>query len=189
MPSLGQSALSSMSRPRRSRWRRIEGLTQHPEDGCRRNISMTRRAPNCSSRSRVLPEYYPTRTELGILRERGRRDRRDHSEGRGAGGIRRRRDHQGAAAAGAAVRSPPMCRSISPANSSKRRPTRCARISRTLAVHPVTADFTAPFDAARRRPRHAEGRLLPGLDARQFRAARGLAPSCAAPARSSATAR
>ena len=49
----------------------------------------------------VLPEYYPTRTELGILRSRGERDRRHHSEGRGTGGIRRRRHHQGPPAAGA----------------------------------------------------------------------------------------
>ena len=46
----------------------------------------------------LLPEYYPTRTELGILRDRGARDRQAHSERRGAGGIRRRRDHEGAAA-------------------------------------------------------------------------------------------
>ena len=61
-----------------------------------------RRRPvrNCSKQITRLPEYYPTRTELSILRDRGREICRHHPEGRGAGRIRRRRHHQGPAAAG-----------------------------------------------------------------------------------------
>ena len=39
-------------------------------NACRRNISMTPQAPSVRA-DQVLPEYYPTRTELGILRSRG----------------------------------------------------------------------------------------------------------------------
>ena len=41
------------------------------QSGCRRNISMTRPVRNCSKQITRLPEYYPTRTELSILRDRG----------------------------------------------------------------------------------------------------------------------
>ena len=39
-----------------------------------------------------------------------------------------------------------------------------------LDVYPVAADFTAPFALPAEIARDAEGRLLSGIDARQFRA-------------------
>ena len=70
----------------------------------------------------------------------------DHSCGRGAGRIRRRRDHQGAAVA---RRMP--ARRLRSRRHLRRIPQRaggkaCAPIIPTLAIHPVTADFTAPFE-------------------------------------------
>ena len=75
-----------------------------------------------------LPEYYPTRTELGILRDRG---------GEIAAIIPKARRWWNSAPAPpprsgccwSDANSPPMCRSIYPATFSTRRPTRCAGIS------------------------------------------------------------
>ena len=39
-----------------------------------------------------------------------------------------------------------------------------------LDVYPVAADFTAPFALPDEIAGHAEGRILSGIDARQFRA-------------------
>ena len=58
-----------------------------------------------------------------------------------------------------------------------------------LAVLPVEADFTQAVRAAGGGRRHGAGRLLPGLDHRQFRAARGLRRSCATPGACSGAAR
>ncbi|MGT2434670.1 L-histidine N(alpha)-methyltransferase [Bradyrhizobium betae] len=46
-----------------------------------------------------LPEYYPTRTELSILKERGSEIAKIIPEQAGAGRVRRRRDHEGPLAA------------------------------------------------------------------------------------------
>jgi uncharacterized SAM-dependent methyltransferase len=54
----------------------------------------------------LLPEYYPTRTELGILRDRGAEIR------------------QKSGCCSTSASSAPMCRSISPAISSMPRPAR-----------------------------------------------------------------
>ena len=93
----------------------------------------------------VLPEYYPTRTELGILRSRGDEIAAIIPEGRGAGGIRRRRHHQGPPAAGA-LRFRRLCAG----RHFRRFPERAgrARLRKDfpeLGVYPVAADFTAPF--------------------------------------------
>ena len=45
----------------------------------------------------LLPEYYPTRTELEILRDRGGAISANHPSWCRAGGIRRGRDHKGPA--------------------------------------------------------------------------------------------
>ena len=63
-----------------------------------------------------LPEYYPTRCEMSILRTQASRDRRADSAGRGAGRIRRRRRPRRRASCWTPRRSsPPTCRSISAA--------------------------------------------------------------------------
>ena len=119
----------------------------------------------------VLPEYYPTRTELGILRDRG--------DARSPPSSRKVRRWSNSAPAppprcgccSSAAISAPMFRSTYPAISSTRRPTRLRKDFPGLDVYPVAADFTAPFALPADDRRHAEGRLLPGLDARQFRAA------------------
>ena len=64
-----------------------------------------------------LPEYYPTRTELAILKRARQRDRENHPGACGAGRIRRRRDDEGPPAARTTASSRPMCPSTSPATS------------------------------------------------------------------------
>ena len=71
-------------RKRRSCTRRHRGPDRRGRNGCCRSISMTRPARSCSRTSRVLPEYYPTRSEIAILRQHARRHGAPH-----AGGTRR----------------------------------------------------------------------------------------------------
>ena len=119
----------------------------------------------------VLPEYYPTRTELGILRDRGGEIARIIPEGAalvefGAGAttkvrllLERMRVRR--------LRSRRYLRRFP----RKRRPTRLRKDfprSRRLSGR---GGFYRAVRTARRRRRHAEGRIFPGLDARQFRAA------------------
>ena len=137
----------------------------------------------------VLPEYYPTRTELCDPARARRRDRQAHPARRGAGRVRRRRHHQSAPAARALRVSRPTFRSISPAISSRPRPSGLRSDFPDARGLSGRRRFHRAVCAARCRRRHAEGRLLSGLDARQFRAARGAAPSCAARAKSLGTAR
>ena len=121
----------------------------------------------------VLPEYYPTRTELGILRSRGKEIADIIPKGAalvefGAGATTKVRlllercdfsayvpvdisgDFLNAQASGLRQDFP------------------------DLGVYPVAADFTAPFALPAEIAGHAQGRILPGIDARQFRAARSV---------------
>ena len=120
-----------------------------------------------------LPEYYPTRREIGILNEH-------------AGDI--------------AALIPPGAALIEFGSGSSTKTRILLSAAKTLAAYvpvdisaqflhqqmaglrreypkvamlPVAADFTKPFDLARCRADNAARRLLPGLDHRQFRAARG----------------
>ena len=116
---------------------------------------MTPRAPNCSNRSRVLPEYYPTRTELGILRERAGEIAAIIPKGAalvefGAGATTKVRLLLEQCAFGAYV----------PVDISgdflKAQADALRRDFPDLDVYPVTADFTAPFalpDAVRAMPK------------------------------------
>ena len=128
----------------------------------------------CSSGSRELPEYYPTRTELRHpARPCAARSPRcvprapRSSSSAAAPAAKARLLLERAAAARA-----PTCRSTSRPNTWTRRRRGCGAISRASRSLPVAADFTAPFalppPSAARRAR----RLLPGLDHRQLRAAR-----------------
>jgi uncharacterized SAM-dependent methyltransferase len=118
----------------------------------------------------VLPEYYPTRTELTILRDRGRAISAIIPKGAalvefGAGATTKVRLLLNECAFGAYV---PVDISGDFPQSPGRR---LARGFPGLDVYPVTADFTAPFALPRGRQRDAEGRIFPGLDAGKFRAA------------------
>ena len=76
-----------------------------------------------------LPEYYPTRTELSILRDRGSDIAAIIPERRGAGRIRRRRDHQSPPAA-EELRLQRLCsRRYFRRLPARLRQTSCARIS------------------------------------------------------------
>ena len=93
----------------------------------------------------VLPEYYPTRTELSILRDRGGEISAIIPQGRGAGRIRRRRHHKGPAAAGA-LRVRRLCAGRHFRRFPQRAGGRPAQGFSRLDVYPVAADFTAPFE-------------------------------------------
>ena len=157
-------------------------------NGCRRNISMTPRAPNCSNRSRCLPEYYPTRTELRHPARSGRRDRVRSSPTARAGGVRRRRHHQGPAAAGA-VRVRRLC----PGRHIGRFPQRPGRRA-CAGISPTSTSIRSPPISPRRSPCPMKSRPCRRSDsspARRLAISSRTKParSCAAPARSSAQAR
>ena len=94
----------------------------------------------------VLPEYYPTRTELGILRSRGDEIASIIPEGRRAGGIRRRRHHQGPPAAGA-LRFRRLC----PGRHFRRLPERAGRAP-CARIFPISASIRLPPISPRRLP-------------------------------------
>ena len=103
-----------------------------------------------------LPEYYPTRTELTILRAHARAISRLHSARRRAGRVRHRLDQEGAHPARRGAAACRLCAGrylgdVPGAGGSRR----AARHPR-LAVLPVAADFTRDFDLPpqiRARPR------------------------------------
>ncbi len=144
-----------------------------PENGCRRNISTTPPARSCSKQITVLPEYYPTRTELGILRDRGGEIAAIIPEGAalvefGAGATTKVRlllEHCEFAAYVPVDISGDFLK---------------AQADGLRKDFPVSASIRSRPTSPRRSrcptpvAGNAEGRLLPGLDARQFRAERGL---------------
>ena len=121
----------------------------------------------------LLPEYYPTRTELSILRDRGGAISAIIPKGAalvefGAGAttkvrllLQRMRVRR--------LRSRRYFRRLP--ESPGRRPAPGFPRSRRLSGH---GGFHRAVRIARRGRRDAEGRIFPGLDARKFRAARGL---------------
>ena len=98
MPPLWPKRIVSTNRPRRLPRDVIDDLSQHPKRLSPKYF-YDAAGSELFEQITLLPEYYPTRTELGILRDRGSGDRGDHPARRRAGRIRRRRDHQGPAAA------------------------------------------------------------------------------------------
>ena len=92
-----------------------------------------------------LPEYYPTRTELGILRGRGAEIAAVCPARRGPGRIRGRRDDKSPAAARKL-----QVRRLCAGRYLRRFPPRASSCARRgfphLDIYPVTADFTAPFE-------------------------------------------
>ena len=118
----------------------------------------------------------------------GRRDRFDHPRGRSPGGIRRRRHHQGPPAARSNARSAPTSPWISPAISSRPRPTPCAGIFRS------STSIRSPRISPRRSPCPTRsGRCRRSDFSRDRRSAISSrmrpAPSCAALAKFSGPAR
>ena len=118
----------------------------------------------------MLPEYYPTRTELGILRDRGGEISAIIPKGAalvefGAGATTKVRLLLKECAFGAYV----------PVDISgdflKAQADALRKDFPDLDVYPVAADFTAPFALPDAVKRDAEGRIFPGLDAGKFRAA------------------
>ena len=119
----------------------------------------------------VLPEYYPTRTELGILRSRGDEIASIIPKGAalvefGAGATTKVRLLLERCDFGAYVPVDISGDFLNAQASALRKD------FPELAVYPVAADFTAPFALPGRNRRDAQGRLLSGIDARQFRAGR-----------------
>ena len=148
----------------------IEGLSQHPKRLSPKYF-YDAAGSELFEQITVLPEYYPTRTELGILRERAGEIAAIVPKGAalvefGAGATTKVRLLLEQCAFGAYV----------PVDISgdflKAQADALRRDFPDLDVYPVTADFTAPFalpDAVRAMPKVG---ILPGLDARQFRTAR-----------------
>ena len=121
-----------------------------------------------------LPEYYPTRREIGILNEHAGDIAALIPPGAaliefGSGSstktriVLSTRDVARGLCAG---------RHLGASSCSSRRRSCGANIPK-LAVLPVAADFTKPFELPDAVRMHAARRLFPGLDHRQFRAARG----------------
>ena len=131
----------------------------------------------------LLPEYYPTRTELGILNDRGgeiARSSRKSPRWSSSAPARPPR----CACCSSAASSGPMCRSTSPAISSRRRPTRLRRISPSRHLSGGGRLHDAVRAAGRRSPicrRSASSRARPSAISSRMRPR----PSCAARARSS----
>ena len=147
----------------------IEGLSQHPKRLSPKYF-YDAAGSELFEQITVLPEYYPTRTELGILRDRAGEIAAMIPEGAalvefGAGATTKVRLLLKQCAFGAYV----------PVDISgdflKAQADALRRDFPDLDVYPVAADFTAPFALPDAVKRDAEGRIFPGLDARQFRTA------------------
>ena len=172
MPPLWPKRICRMNRPRPSRAMRST-ICRSGRSGCRRNISMTPRVRIVRSRSRGCRNIIrpaPNSRSCAIAAAISRRSSR-----------RARRWSNSAPArppkSGCCWRiapSAPTSPSIFPATSCKAQADALRKDFPGLDVYPVAADFTAPFALPEADRRHAEGRILSGLDARQFRAARGL---------------
>ncbi len=118
----------------------------------------------------LLPEYYPTRTELRILRDRGAEIAAAIPPGGalvefGAGATTKVRLLLNESTFGAYVPVDISGDFLNGQASALRQG------FSDLAVYPVTADFTKPFALPAEVTRHAEGRILPRLDHRQLRSA------------------
>ena len=122
-----------------------------------------------------LPEYYPTRCEMKILREHARDIAQLIPQGAaliefGSGSSKKARILLGAAADKLAAYVPvDICREMIEQEAAELRPD-----FPQVKVLPVTADITQMFPLpGEAKARAGPRRLLPGLDHRQFRAARG----------------
>ena len=122
----------------------IEGLSQHPKRLSPKYF-YDAAGSELFEQITVLPEYYPTRTELAHPARSRRRDRGDHS--------RRVLPWSNSAPAPpprcgccwSNARSAPTSRSIFPAISSNAQADALRKDFPDLDVYPVTADFTTPF--------------------------------------------
>ena len=172
-PPLWPKRIASTSRPRAFARDVIDDLSQHPKRlspkyfydaaGSELFEQITRAAGILPDPHRAFDPARPRRRDIG-----------DHPQGRGAGGIRRRRDHQGAAAAEPNARFGAYVPVDISGDFLKAQADALRQDFPGLAVYPVAADFTAPFALPEAIAGDAEGRIFPGIDARKFRAARGL---------------
>ena len=120
-----------------------------------------------------LPEYYPTRCELAILERHAAEMAAVHSGRCGADRIRQRLDPQGAHAARRGAGDHGLCAGrhfIRDAAAGSGRAAARLSAPRRAAGR---GRFHQAVPAAARDRGAAAGRLLPGIDHRQFRAARG----------------
>ena len=165
----------------------IEGLSQHPKRLSPKYF-YDAAGSELFEQITVLPEYYPTRTELGILRDRAGEIAAIIPEGRRPGGIRRRRHHQGPAAAEAM-----RVRRLRPRRYLRRFPQSPGR--RAAPGFPRSRRLSGDrgFHRAVRAARRRQGRCRRSGSSRARRSAISSrmrpARSCAAPARFSGTAR
>ncbi len=97
-PPLRPKRTASTNKPRAFASDVIDNLSQHPKRLSPKYF-YDATGSELFEQITVLPEYYPTRTELAILRDRGGEIAAIIPERCRAGGIRRRRDHQSPAAA------------------------------------------------------------------------------------------
>ena len=165
----------------------IDGLSQHPKKLSPKYF-YDATGSELFEQITVLPEYYPTRTELSILRERGGEITRIDPEGRGAGRVRRGRHHQGAAVAGA-LRVRRLCAGRYFRRFPARpRPRDLRRDFPELDVYPVAADFTTPFALPAAIAGMPKVGFFPGSTLGNFEPHEA-APSCAARVRSWAATR
>ena len=131
------------------------GLAATPQVGCRRSGSTTTAAASCSTRSRRLPEYYPTRAEREILAAHAgeivRAGRRDTLRRAGLGHVgedpapaRRHRR------AGQLERFVPF--DVSDGGAAGAAATTLAADGSTLPVHAVVGDFDHHLGRSPERP-------------------------------------
>ena len=152
----------------------IAGLDGDAEAAAAEVFLRQRRLARCSSASPRCRNIIRRAPSSASCDEHARRHRGADSAGRGAGRVRQRLEHQDAhPARRGAARSRPMCRSTSRREFLREQAATLRRDYPALAVLPVAADFTQPFELPARDRAHAARRLFPGLDHRQFRAARG----------------
>ena len=125
----------------------VAGLTATPKTAAAEIFLRQRRLASCSSASPSLPEYYPTRTELGILRE--------HARAKSPRSFPRAPRWSNSAAARAArcascsaprASSPPMCRSIFRRISRARGERVCGEDFPRLAICRSPPISRAPFE-------------------------------------------
>jgi hypothetical protein len=156
----GDVTLADPAFPRRCAAR----LSKPARARSRRAGSTTGAARNCSRRSRA-PEYYPTRTETGLLEKHARGRALVGRAARWSSSARARRPRRRSCCG--ASSPPPMCRSIFRAIScANRRPALAAGLSGAAGL-PVEANSMRPVALPPQIATTAQARLLPRLDDRQ----------------------
>ena len=157
------------------RARRDRRLDRAAQAAARRNISMTRPGRSCSSRSRHCRNITRPAASSRFCATR-RRDIGARSSRRlGADRVRQRLEPEGAHPARRRADDRGLCAGRHFRRDARRRRRRiCAATIRNLRCCRSRPISRSRSRCRRRPPAHGACRLLPGLDHRQFRAARGL---------------